>query len=190
MTETGELPVYPMTAIDEITTKTPDALYNGSAVVDIIASCIPNIKQPWKITSVDLDAILVAIKIATNGNEMEIETKCDKCDETSKFGVNLSIVLNNFKSGDYESGLVIDQLKIKFKPLNYKSLSASSIKQFEIQKKIKDPNINTSMSLSSSLLNKEKVATEAEIIELLKPPMPSENSPLTDAEIEELIQKL
>ena len=61
---------------------------------------------------------------------------------------------------------------------------------FEIQKKIKDPNINTSMSLSSSLLNKEKVATEAEIIELLKPPMPSENSPLTDAEIEELIQKL
>ena len=34
-----ELPVYPMTAIDEITSKTPDALYNGTAVVDIIKSC-------------------------------------------------------------------------------------------------------------------------------------------------------
>lgn len=136
MTETGDLPVYPMTAIDEITSKTPDALYNGGAVVDIISSCIPAIKQPWKITSVDLDAILVAIKIATNGNEMEIETTCNKCEETSKFGVNLSMILNNFKSGDYENGLVIDQLKIKFRPLDYKSLAASSIKQFEIQKSI------------------------------------------------------
>ena len=36
-----ELPVYPMTAIDEITTKTPDALFNGSAMVEIIKSCIP-----------------------------------------------------------------------------------------------------------------------------------------------------
>lgn len=134
--ETGELPIYPMTAIDEITSKTPDALYNGSAVAEIIASCVPSIKQPWKINSVDLDAILVAIKIATNGSEMEIETTCAECNEDSKFGVNLSIVLNKFKSGDYESGLVLDQLKIKFRPLTYKALSESSIKQFEIQKHI------------------------------------------------------
>ena len=33
-----ELPVYPMTAIDEITTKTPDALFNGTATVEIIKS--------------------------------------------------------------------------------------------------------------------------------------------------------
>jgi hypothetical protein len=134
--ETGELPVYPMTAIDEITSKTPDALYNGTAVTEIITSCVPAIKQPWQISSVDLDAILVAIKIATNGNEMEIETKCQECSEESKYGVNLSIVLNSFKPGDYENGLVIDQLKIKFRPLTYKSLSESSVKQFEIQKSI------------------------------------------------------
>jgi len=134
--ETGDLPVYPMTAIDEITSKTPDALYNGTAVADIIKSCVPSIKQPWQISSVDLDAILVAIKIATNGTEMEIETKCQECNEDSKYGVNLSIVLNGFKPGDYENGLVIDQLKIKFRPLTYKALSESSIKQFEIQKSI------------------------------------------------------
>jgi hypothetical protein len=28
---TGEYPVYPMTAIDEITYRTPDALFNGQA---------------------------------------------------------------------------------------------------------------------------------------------------------------
>lgn len=136
MPETKELPVYPMTAIDEITSKTPDALYNGTAVVDIIKSCVPAIINPWKISTTDLDAILVAIKIATNGSEMDIETTCPSCTEDSKYGINLSMVLNGFKSGDYESGLVIDNLKIKFKPLNYKALAESSVKQFEIQKTI------------------------------------------------------
>jgi hypothetical protein len=52
--ESGELPVYPMTAIDEITVRTPDALYNGSAVADLIKSCVPAIKDPWRLNSNDL----------------------------------------------------------------------------------------------------------------------------------------
>ena len=39
--ENKELPVYPMTAIDEITYRTPDALFNGQAVVNVIKSCVP-----------------------------------------------------------------------------------------------------------------------------------------------------
>lgn len=56
-----ELPVYPMTAIDEITSKTPDALYSGVAISEIIKSCVPNIKDPWSIPTIDLDAILIEI---------------------------------------------------------------------------------------------------------------------------------
>ena len=51
MPENGELPVYPMTAIDEITYRTPDALFNGQALVDVIQSCIPAIKNAWAIPS-------------------------------------------------------------------------------------------------------------------------------------------
>ena len=72
MPENGELAVYPMTAIDEITSKTPDALFNGNAVPEIIKSCVPGIKDPWAVPSVDMDAILVAIRAATNGNDLEI----------------------------------------------------------------------------------------------------------------------
>lgn len=132
--ETGEIPIFPMTAIDEITSKTPDALYNGSAVVDIIKSCVPCIHDPWKIISTDLDAILVAIKIATNGSELEMDTTCPQCSEENKFGVNLSIILNNFVAGDYDKTITVNDLKVKFKPLSYKELSGSSIRQFEIQK--------------------------------------------------------
>jgi hypothetical protein len=132
--ENGELAVYPMTAIDEITSRTPDALYNGMAVTEIIKSCIPAIKKPWEILSTDMDPILVAIKIATNGQKMEIETTCPKCTESSKYDVNLTGLLASFRPGDYGTPLEIDNLKIKFKPLTYKEVNESSSKQFEIQR--------------------------------------------------------
>ena len=71
-TESGEYPVYSMTAKDEIVMKTPDALMNGQATVDIIQSCVPNIKDAWKVPSIDLDAILVAIRIATYGEMLDV----------------------------------------------------------------------------------------------------------------------
>lgn len=134
MTETGELPVYPMTAIDEITSKTPDALFNGSAIVDIIHSCIPNIKDPWKLTSVDLDAVLIAIRSAANGSELEMETICPSCNEDAKYGLNLVGLLSTIKSGDYETELAVNDLLIKFRPLTFKEMNEVSVSQFDMQR--------------------------------------------------------
>jgi hypothetical protein len=133
-TETGELPVLPMTAIDEITSKTPDALFNGSAVVEIIKSCIPDIKDPWSIPSTDLDAILLAIRSASQGNEMEIESECPSCNEIANYGINLIGVLQSMKPGDYTKELQISDLFIKFRPLFYKEMNQAAMAQFEIQK--------------------------------------------------------
>lgn len=132
--ENGELPVYPMTAIDEITSKTPDALFNGMAVVDIIKSCVPAIKDPWKINSVDLDSILVAIRAATNGNDMEIDSICPECSEDSKYGLNLSTILAGFKPGDYTKPLQVGSLSITFRPLTFAETNNSQTVQFEIQR--------------------------------------------------------
>ena len=80
MTENRELPVLPMTAIDEITYRTPDALYNGSATINVIQSCVPNIKNAWHMPTVDIDTVLVAIRVATYGHELEINTQCPNCE--------------------------------------------------------------------------------------------------------------
>jgi hypothetical protein len=134
MPESGELPIYPMTAIDEITSRTPDALYSGIAVVELIKSCVPAIKDPWYVNINDLDPILVAIRAATSGNLMEIETTCPDCSEETKYDVNLSAVLASFKPGDYSIPLTIDDIIIKFKPLPYKDINKTNMIQFEIQK--------------------------------------------------------
>jgi hypothetical protein len=132
--DNGELPIYPMTAIDEITSRTPDALYNGVAIVEIIKSCVPAIKKPWELLNLDLDPILVAIRIATNGQAMEIESYCEACKETSKYDVNLSGMLAEFKPGDYNKPLIVGDLQIKFKPLTYKEVNDANTAQFEIQR--------------------------------------------------------
>jgi len=134
MPESGELPVYPMTAIDEITTKTPDALFNGTAVVEIIKSCVPGITDPWNLSSVDLDAVLIAVKSATGGNDLEVNSVCPKCSDEGKYGVNLVGLLSMLKAGDYDTELVINELTFKFRPLTFREMNQASLGQFELQR--------------------------------------------------------
>lgn len=131
--DNGELPIFPMTAIDEITSRTPDALFNGVAVTEIIKSCVPNIKDPWVIPQTDLDSLLLAIKVASNGTNMEIETVCPSCSEPGKYDVNLTGLLAGFKPADYSKLLELNDLKVKFKPLSYRHVNEAGSKQFEVQ---------------------------------------------------------
>jgi hypothetical protein len=77
----GEIPIYPMTAKDEILMRTPDSLMNGATTVDVIQSCVPNIKNAWKLCALDVDLILTSIRIATYGETTEIKGVCPKCNE-------------------------------------------------------------------------------------------------------------
>jgi len=133
--ENGEIPIYPMTAIDEITSKTPDALFNGTALNDLMKSCVPNIKDPWAIPGIDLNPLLVAIRAATHGGLMEVTSVCPSCNEDSKFDVNLSGILASFSPGDYEVPLIISEdVLIKFKSMSYADINKASIAQFQLQK--------------------------------------------------------
>jgi len=132
----GELPVYPMTAMDEITYRTPDALFNGEAVTSVIQSCIPNIRDAWSIPACDLDTILVSIRIASYGNSMDIDTTCPACQSESQYGLDLRTVIDKIRSDDYAKPLVSGDLTMYFRPLNYREITANSVLQFEQQKTV------------------------------------------------------
>ena len=136
MPENKELPVYPMTAIDEITYRTPDALFNGQAVVNVIKSCVPAIVDPWAIPAQDLNAILVAIRIASYGHELEVGTRCPKCETEGDYTLDLRQVLDQLKAGDFETPMIHGDLTIAFQPMSYRSQNTSSQSQFDQQKSI------------------------------------------------------
>lgn len=133
--ETQEYPVYSMTAKDELLLKVPDAILNGQAVVDVIQNCLPNIKNAWMTPSVDLDAILIAIRIATYGEKMSTPVNLPS-EINLDYEVDLRFVLDNlYQTITWDPVIPVTQdLTVYVKPLNYKQISDSSVKSFETQK--------------------------------------------------------
>lgn len=136
MPPTGEIPVLPMTAIDEITYRTPDALFNGSAVVSVIQSCCPNIRNAWAAPSMDITAILIAIRLASYGNDMEIASVCPNCNTQGDYTLALQDAMGRIQSPDFATPITHGDLEIYFQPLIYKVQNQINIKQYENQRTI------------------------------------------------------
>lgn len=145
MPETGEVPVYPMTAIDEITYKTPDALFNGSAIVDVVKSCIPAIKDPWLMPTIDLNSVLISIRIASFGERIDVDSTCPKCNNSATYEIDCRTLLD--KTPDinvYHKELTQGDLIFRFRPLVYKEVNENNKLQFEesrLQKLIQDESL-------------------------------------------------
>ena len=133
--KTGEFGIMPMTAKDEIRFKTPDALMNGEGVVDVIHSCVPDIKDAWQIKSYDLDTILIAIRIATYGETMDINFNIPGINEQASHTLNLPAILDSIKSVQIKNECTLkDGLKIQVRPLTYKDMTNTSLTTFQQQK--------------------------------------------------------
>lgn len=156
MPENGELPVYPMTAIDEITYRTPDALFNGTATVNVIQSCIPNIKNPWAIPAIDVDTILVSIRIASYGHSLELESKCPKCEEEDSYSIDLRTAIDAMKPGDYQQVVKFRDLEIYFRPMSYKNINDNNQRQFDEQR-----TLQSIYSIEATDQEKIKILTDA-----------------------------
>ena len=133
--DSGELAVLPMSTRDELIIKTPDALINGQSTVDVIEHCIPGIKDAWQIPLIDLDYLLISIRIASYGENMEFTSKCPKCEEFNEYEIDLRIFLDQKIDIDaYEDSIEYKDLKLKFRPQNYRTLNMNNQEVFEQQR--------------------------------------------------------
>lgn len=149
--ENGEFPVYSMTARDELMFKTPDALMNGQAIVDVIQSCMPNIKNAWDCPTLDLDTVLIAIRLATYGEKMPFTHKVPVVGEDAEFELDLRLLLDKQQENHWLEQVPISEDMIIFvKPLTYKHMTQTSLKSFET-------------SRIMNIVNDEKISDEERI---------------------------
>lgn len=141
--EIDEYAVFAMTAKDELMFKTPDALMNGQATVEVIKSCVPAIKNPWAMPSIDIDAVLIAIRIATYGEKMDFASTCPSCGHYNDLELNLLGYLDHTSNFHYESVIDLNPLKLHIRPYSYKELTKTAIKTLEQQKIISIVNDET-----------------------------------------------
>jgi len=132
LTETGEFPIYSMTARDELLFKTPDALMNGQALVDVIESCMPNVKNAWDMPTIDLDTVLIAIRLATYGEYMNFVYKVPVVNEEEEYQIDLKVLIAQQQNNYWIDQVVINPDFIIFvKPLTLRHMTKNSIKNFE-----------------------------------------------------------
>jgi hypothetical protein len=134
LSENGEYPVYAMTAKDELLFKTPDALLNGTSTVELIKSCIPAILNPWVMPNIDLDFALIAIRIATYGDKMDVGTNCPHCDAENSYDMDLTAWLDIFNNFIYNTDIVVDPLTVHVRPYTYKEVTKTALKSMEQQR--------------------------------------------------------
>jgi len=134
-TENGEHAVLPMTAMDEMAFKIPDALMSGQSSVDVIKSCIPDIKDPWQLVNYDLDTVLIAIRIASYGEIMDVSAGVPGTNEQMTHALSLTQMLEQIRMQKItDECLLKSGLKVKVKPLTYKQVTQAQLKTFEQQR--------------------------------------------------------
>jgi hypothetical protein len=173
-----ELPVLPMTAVDEITYRTPDALFNGSAIVSVIQSCIPSIRDAWTMPSTDIDAVLIAVRIASFGHGMDVNTACASCGHQDEITMDLRAINDQIRPGEYDKSLSIGNLEFYFKPISYKDVNQNNQVQFEQQQALRvldNDNVEETVKLeqlnqSMKIINNLTLKTVAQSIGAIKTP--------------------
>ena len=131
----GEIAIYPMTARDELVYKTPDALFNGEATFSVIRSCVPDIQNPNQMPVNDLVVILLAIRQATKGKDLNVDIKCPKCEELNMLAVDGNRLLSTAQKMPDDNTLKLENgFTIELKPYNLEDRTTLQIQQVKQRK--------------------------------------------------------
>jgi hypothetical protein len=133
----NELAIYSMTARDSLLTKTPDSLFNGETTISLIHSCCPDIVEPSEIPVNDLIPILLGIRVASYGNELDIDVKCEKCEHLNMLTLNCSTFLSSIKVSEKDNTVILNNgFIVKVKPFSLSDRTNLQIQQIKQQKLI------------------------------------------------------
>lgn len=163
-TETNSYPVYSMTAKDELLLQVPDALMNGQAIVDVIQNCVPNVKNAWHTPNIDVDVLLIAIRLATYGEKLATPVTVTD-DIEYEYQVDLRNVLDELMSKISWDPVVpiSNELTVFVKPLTYKDITKAALTTFETQKIIQIAESQTLSDEEKTKLFNESLARLTEV---------------------------
>jgi len=134
--EPTNMPVYSMTAMDEIVAKTPDAMFSGESTVRMIQSCCPNIKNAWGLSVIDTDLLFAAIRIATYGNMLSVSHTCPGCEASNEYELDLAKIVDHLTGCKYDNKVALDKITIRTQPVTYKVSTDIAVKQYQMNKRL------------------------------------------------------
>ena len=135
MDSNSEVGIFPMTALDELTLKTPDGLLSGESTYKVIKSCVPSIKDPWSMPSIDVDSVLIGIRIASYGENMKVTSIVPVTKTRQDHQINLITLLDSRKELQIDTKVMLGNgVTIVVKPSNYREMQSIRRETFEKQR--------------------------------------------------------
>lgn len=136
--DNNEFPIYSMTGKDEFALKHAEGLMNGDSTVQVIESCVPNIKNAWDAPIIDVDSLFIGIRIASVGHYMEVSVTCPKCKTTDSYQVDLREILSKITYPNYNEPVDISNengsMYMFCKPATYKIAALNGQEVYQQQK--------------------------------------------------------
>lgn len=162
-TEDGSIPILPMRAADEYLLKNADALLSGLAIQRLIESCVPAIKAPNLISTPDLDVLLLAIRAATYGENMEVGAVCPSCGKENSFDCHLPSIMATTKMVPTENPVrLTDSLVAYVRPYAFRDATQLALATFQETRKVQavnlDPNATEDAKLAQMNFSLEHIS--------------------------------
>lgn len=79
----GEVQLFPMTTTDELMMRSPDMLFQGTAIENVLKRCLPQISKPMQLLVGDIDYILTQLRRVSYGTHIPITYNC-QCAKTEE----------------------------------------------------------------------------------------------------------
>lgn len=160
-----ELQIRGVTAVDDMLLNTPDALFNGHALVSVLQSCVPELRDVRRLVQPDVEALLLGIKAASNGGKFELSRICPHCKHENTFDVVCTNLLNRMTYvEDSDTQISIDdRLVVHLRPYSYDDRSMMIRRQLIENRTVDEINAETDDSDPDAVI--ERVARLADSVE-------------------------
>ena len=117
--------IRPISILEESSVRDPLMMISGHAVAKLIKRVAPFVTDPGKLCEIDVQAILIASRIASYGSQMTAKHQCPSCNETSELIVDLNNHIQSFTSfteeefSEYDLMLPEAGQSIRLRPIPY-----------------------------------------------------------------------
>jgi len=170
----GGLSIFAMTATDDIKFRTGDPTLTGTNIYSIISDCAPGILHPEEMPHVDIDAVLLAIRVASYGDEFAFSVTVPNTTLKRKITIISSNLLKEIieRQEKWDEEIIISDetmqtLSVNVQPIPMKYIFSTS-KSIVQQKKIITRNFDEDENIKDeSAFNKSMESLTNSAIDLL-----------------------
>lgn len=168
----GEVLVQPMSTLDEIYMRTPDMLYQGTAVEKVFSRCIPQINDSKKLLAKDVDYLLSCLRKVTYGEHLPISYRHD-CNNAKEHEYMTSISSFFSKSRELDSK-ILEDIEFEYDNFYFKIKFLTYEEMIELNRKISSSGDNPEdiynnfiENLSTHIISIDNVENKEHIKELI-----------------------